>query len=50
MDVSLAQVGIEDFEIMKKIGTGSYGKVFLAKHKPLNILVAIKQLDKKQVV
>lgn len=30
MDVSLAQVSLEDFEILKKIGTGSYGKVFLA--------------------
>ena len=50
MDVSLAQVSLEDFEIVKKIGTGSYGKVFLARHKPLNILVAIKQLEKKTVV
>ncbi len=41
---------LEDFEILKKIGTGSYGKVFLARFKPLNILVAIKQLDKKTVV
>ena len=43
-------MSLEDFEILKKIGNGSFGKVFLAKHKPLNILVSIKQLDKKTVV
>lgn len=33
---------ISDFDIVKKIGTGAYGKVFLARSKTSNDLVAIK--------
>ena len=41
---------ISDFDIVKKIGTGAYGKVFLARHKTSNDLVAIKQLDKNMLL
>jgi serine/threonine protein kinase len=33
---------IEDFEIVKKIGAGAYGKVFLSKHKATGEFVAVK--------
>ena len=33
---------ISDFDIVKKIGTGAYGKVFLSRNKLSNDLVAIK--------
>lgn len=41
---------LDDFEIDKKIGSGSFGYVFLAKHKPSGRLVALKQLSKNELV
>ena len=37
---------ITDFEIIKLLGQGSFGKVFLSKHKKTNSLYAIKLIDK----
>ena len=38
---------IEDFEIINKIGKGSFAKVYLARNKNNNKLVALKAVDKQ---
>jgi cell cycle protein kinase DBF2 len=51
VEVVKAALGqITDYDIIKKIGTGAYGKVFLARQKTSNDLVAIKQLDKSMLI
>lgn len=37
---------ITDFEILDKLGEGSFGKVYKAKHKKTNVIYAIKSIDK----
>jgi serine/threonine protein kinase len=39
-----------DFEFLKVIGKGSFGKVLLARHKAEDSLYAVKVLDKSQIV
>lgn len=41
---------LEDFEIDRKIGSGSFGYVFLAKHKSTGRQLALKQLSKNELV
>ena len=41
---------VDDFEFYKTIGEGSFGKVFLARQKDKNVLVAIKQLSKQELI
>ena len=38
---------IKDFEILKELGCGSFGRVFLARHLKTRVLYAIKAIDKK---
>ena len=38
---------ITDFEIIKELGSGSFGSVYLAKHKVTNAEYAIKAIDKR---
>ena len=38
---------IQDFEIIKELGVGSFGKVFLVTHKKTKAQYAIKAIDKK---
>ena len=38
---------IKDFEILKELGCGSFGRVFLARHIKTRVLYAIKAIDKK---
>ena len=38
---------IKDFEIIKELGCGSFGRVFLARHIKTHVLYAIKAIDKK---
>lgn len=44
------QLTIDDFTLLKLIGTGSYGKVFLSKYKKNNEIYAIKTLKKKYLI
>ena len=37
---------IKDFELMKELGVGSFGQVYLAKHKKTKAIYAIKSIDK----
>lgn len=39
-----------DFEMGRILGTGSFGRVALAKHKPTNTVVAIKSLLKSHII
>jgi len=41
---------VKDFEIKKTLGTGSFGRVVLAKHKETGYFVAIKILNKGKVI
>ena len=41
---------IDDFELIKVIGTGSYGKVILSKKRDNNQIYAIKTLKKKHLI
>ncbi len=38
---------IKDFEIIKQLGCGSFGRVILARHVKTRVLYAIKAIDKK---
>lgn len=44
-----SKVCIKDFEVIKRIGEGSYAKVALVNHKATNIPYALKILKKKSV-
>jgi serine/threonine protein kinase len=41
---------ISDFKILKELGTGSFGKVFLVQHKKTNVLYALKVIDKRKIL
>ncbi len=41
---------VDDFVLLKVIGTGSYGKVVLSKMKANNKIYAIKTLRKKHLI
>ena len=41
-----SEAQISDFEILKLLGQGSFGRVFLSKHKKTNSIYAIKTIDK----
>ena len=42
-----AEPKIKDFEILKELGCGSFGRVFLARHIKTKFLYAIKAIDKQ---
>jgi carbon catabolite-derepressing protein kinase len=41
---------LKDYEIIKPLGEGSFGKVKLARHKPRNQYVALKIINRKKLV
>ena len=41
--------GLDDFDRMKTLGTGSFGRVMLVKHKSTQKYYAMKILDKQKV-
>ena len=45
-----SSLNIDDFELIKVIGTGSYGKVVLSKKKDTQQVYAIKTLKKKHLI
>jgi len=48
--VNTAPITIDDFEIVKPISKGAFGKVFLAKKKFTNFYYAIKVLKKEEMI
>ena len=45
-----AKKGIDDFELLKVLGKGGYGKVFLCRERPSGGLFAVKVLKKSVVI
>jgi len=41
------KVSLEDFEVLRQLGKGSYAKVYLARNKNSNLLVALKAVEKR---
>ena len=41
---------LDDFEIGKPLGSGKFGKVYLARERRTHFIVALKVLDKKQLL
>lgn len=41
---------LDEFKIIREVGTGAYGKVFLAKDKLTDKMVAIKSVDKEMII
>lgn len=46
---SQCTTGLDDFDRFKTLGTGSFGRVMLVKHKETNHFYAMKILDKQKV-
>lgn len=46
---SQSTTGLDDFDRFKTLGTGSFGRVMLVKHKETNQFYAMKILDKQKV-
>eukprot|EP00808_Paulinella_micropora_P008078 g72365.t1 len=44
------RIGVDDFALLKVIGRGAYGKVFLVKKKATGVLYAMKVLRKKDII
>lgn len=49
-DQSIEKVNFDSFELLKLIGTGSFGKIFLVKKKDDGQLFAMKVLKKRNLV
>ncbi|GBG32460.1 Protein kinase, putative [Hondaea fermentalgiana] len=49
-DVVREPVSLRSFEILKVLGRGSHGKVYLVKHRSTGVLYAMKQLKKDNVM
>jgi protein kinase X len=45
-----SKVLLSEFEFIKTIGTGSFGRVKLARHKKTNKIYAIKMLKKAEII
>lgn len=43
-------VCFKDFDILRELGSGSFGKVFLARHRKNQKLLALKVLNKKKLL
>ena len=43
-------INLEDFHIMKVIGRGTFGKVYMVKKKDTNEIYAMKVLKKEEIV
>eukprot|EP00457_Paulinella_chromatophora_P000718 gb/GEZN01000718.1/.p1 GENE.gb/GEZN01000718.1/~~gb/GEZN01000718.1/.p1 ORF type:complete len:693 (-),score=118.05 gb/GEZN01000718.1/:372-2450(-) len=46
----LIRIGPDDFQLLKVIGRGAYGKVFLVRKKATSVLYAMKVLRKKDII
>ena len=44
------KVNLNEFELMETVGTGSFGRVRLSKHKKTSKIYAIKMLKKSEII
>ena len=44
------KISITDYEFLQTVGTGSFGRVRLARHKKTNKIYAIKMLKKSEII
>lgn len=49
-DIERPHAKVDDFDFLKMIGKGSYGKVLLARHKKEHRFYAVKVLQKKMII
>ena len=49
-DSPMKKRALEEFEFMKEIGQGAYGTVYLGKDKTTDKIVAIKSVNKDQIL
>ncbi len=49
-DLALDECKLEDFEVGPVLGTGSFGRVSLARHKGTRVVCAVKALSKAHIV
>lgn len=49
-DVTDSTIKVEDFSMLKLIGTGSYGTVVLSKYTKTGEILALKILKKKHLI
>lgn len=47
---SATKVKLQEYEVMQTLGTGSFGRVRLAKHKTTGEFVALKMLKKAEIL
>lgn len=47
---TLKKRSLDDFKLMKEIGMGAYGTVYLGKDKLTDKLVAVKSVNKEQIL
>ena len=50
LGTSVKNISIDDFQLMKVIGRGSFGKVYMAKKKDNHQIYAIKTLKKDFII
>jgi serine/threonine protein kinase len=45
VEISTFYVNLSDYETLRRLGTGAFGRVYAARHKPTGLEVAVKELD-----
>ena len=46
----VVSIGIDDFDLLKTLGQGGFGKVYLARHKKTEELLALKAVKKSVII
>jgi|LauGreDrversion4_2_1035121.scaffolds.fasta_scaffold310095_2 hypothetical protein len=49
-ELQLKKRSLDEFHILRDLGAGAYGKVFLGRDKKTDKIVAIKSVNKEQII
>jgi serine/threonine protein kinase len=49
-EMQLKKRSLDEFQILRDLGQGAYGKVFLGRDKKTDKIVAIKSVNKEQII
>ena len=49
-ETQLKKRSLDEFQILRDLGQGAYGKVFLGRDKKTDKIVAIKSVNKEQII